>query len=117
MIEMTTLFKSRFIKQQIISSRRGNHNSKTNSIGSIFVNQLQKDWRVAKTLAHFASLLITHHAREIYITEWFFFHEFKTCHCHSCNPKENNILPCYQNRSRVVVVYILITGLRDSFKY
>src|SRR5687767_3632362 len=116
-IKIPSLVTAAVIKQKIITGRRGDHDSKTNCIGAKTVNQVKQVRRVAKTLTHLSALFISYHSCEVHITEWFFIHVFHSCHDHSCHPKENNILTCYQHSRRVIILNVLILWLSNAMKH
>src|SRR5688572_4219953 len=115
-IKISSLVTAAVIKQKIITGRRGDHNSKTNCIGAKTIDQVKQVRRVTKTFTHLSSLLISYHSCEVNITEWFFIHVFHSRHNHSCHPKEDDILSCHQNRSRIIIVDVFIFRPSYSMK-
>src|SRR5439155_19058085 len=116
-IEVAALLKGCFIKKEVISCRRGDHDSKTNRICTIFIDQFKQIRRITKALAHFSTLLITYHSSEIYIPERYLLFILQSSHHHPCYPKENDIRSGHQDRSRIIIFGIRIGWVSDAIKY
>ena len=80
-----------YVKQKIITGRRGDHDSESNRIRSISINHFQQIGRITQLLTHFSTNFISYNTGEINIIKRLFSLIFKTGHNHAGHPKENNI--------------------------
>ena len=115
-IEVTSLFTQRVIKQDIVSSRSRQHHTHTDTIGSVLLDQFQRIRWVTQRLRHLSANLIAHNTGEIDIPERHIAHIFITGHDHTCYPEEDDIRSGYQNRSRIIILDFFISRIVDTIK-
>src|SRR5260370_414567 len=103
--EVAPLFDLLFIESNVLAAWRNAHEAKTQPVGAVLLDQLQRVGRVAERLRHFAALLITNQAREENIVKWnvvfitfgFARLELETRDNHSRHPEKNNVRRGHQH--------------------
>ena len=53
-----------FVEPNVLSRRRDAHQTKSQAVGAVFVDQLQRIRRIAERLRHFAALFVANDAGE-----------------------------------------------------
>src|SRR5690606_17655682 len=63
--KVPSLLTIRYIKHQVIASRRGEQHSHTDTVGAVLLHELDRVWRAAQRFGHFPTQLVTNYARQI----------------------------------------------------
>src|SRR6266516_2443357 len=88
-----------FIEADVLAAWGNAHETKTQTIRAILLDQLERVGRVTKRFGHFATVLVADQPSEINIVKWdvvfgavgFSRLKFEASDNHSSNPKENNV--------------------------
>ena len=108
-VEIASLFQRRFIKEDVIACRRGDHDAEAHGICTVDVDKTQQVGRVAQALAHLPALLVAHDTGKVYLLKWLLFHEFETRHDHARHPEEDDLGGGHQGIGGVVVLHFFVT--------
>ena len=68
--EIATLFDLFFVVANILTAGRDAHQTKSQAVGAVFINQLERIWRVAQRLGHLSPAFVTDQACEINMAKW-----------------------------------------------
>src|SRR5438067_13929360 len=68
--EIATLCDLFFVEANILTAGRDAHQTKSQAVGTVFINQLERIWRVAHRLRHLSPAFVTDHACEINMATW-----------------------------------------------
>ncbi len=102
--EIAALFAQLVVKKKVVSGGGAEQHAYTHAISAKFINEFKRIRRIAQRLAHFAALLVAHHAGEIHVFERFLSHKFVARHNHACHPEENDVPTRNQHCGGIVVV-------------
>src|SRR5207249_1423711 len=94
-----------FIEPNVLARWRDPHETKAQSVGSVFVDQLKRIRRIAERLRHFAALLVANNAGEENVVKRngvlslgrFARLELKAGDDHPCDPEENDVRRRYEH--------------------
>src|SRR5207237_6340472 len=98
-----------FVEANILPARSDPHETKSQSVRTVLVDQFKRIGRVAKTLRHLAALLVANESREINVAKWnvifialgFSRFEFEAGDDHARHPEENDVRRSHENRGRL----------------
>ena len=97
--KIAAFFDLLFVEPNVLTTWRDAHQTKSQAVGAIFLNQLERIRRVAQRLRHLSPELVTNQAREINMTKrnivfiavGFARLELKPRDNHARHPEENDV--------------------------
>jgi hypothetical protein len=89
--EISTLFNLLFVEPNVLAMWRDAHEPKSETIGAIVCNQVERIRRIPEALGHLAPLQVPDRSCEVDIFEWNSPLIFKPGHDHACDPEEDDV--------------------------
>src|SRR5262249_54666440 len=107
--EVPTFFNLFFVEPNILAGRRDAHQTESQTVGAVFVDQFEWIRRIAERFRHFPTELVADDAGEENVVKrnvvFDLFRvarfKFETGDDHSRHPEENNVWPGYENAGRI----------------
>src|SRR4051812_42806848 len=107
--KVTTLFDLSLIESNVLSRRRDAHQTESQTVGSVLVDQLERIRRIAQRFRHFAALPVANDAGKENMVERNVVpdrlalagFELNSGNDHSGDPEKNDIGPGHENACRI----------------
>src|SRR6266487_5764378 len=114
--EVAAFLNLSFIEANVLSRRRDAHQTESQAVGTVLVDQLERIRRIAERLRHLAALAIANNAGEENVAKWnvvfnlagFPRVELEPGDDHARDPEENDVRRGYEHTSRIK----FLSGLR-----
>src|SRR4029077_15154202 len=98
-----------FVEPNVLSRRRDAHQTKSQPVRAVLVDQLERIGRIAERLRHFPALTVTNDAGEENVVKrnvvsnvaGFAGFELEPGNDHSGDPEKNNVRPGHENARRI----------------
>src|SRR5438477_11852381 len=98
-----------FVEANVLPARRNSHQAKTQTIRSVFRNQIERVGRITKRLRHLATLLVANDPGEEHVVKrnvvlivfGFYGLELKTGKYHARDPEENYVRTGHEHARRI----------------
>src|SRR5436309_15283862 len=68
--KVTSFFNLSFVETNVLASRRDAHQTKSQAVGTILIDQLQRIRRIAQRLRHLSTEVVADNAGEENVTKW-----------------------------------------------
>ena len=114
--EVTSLLTQRIIVQDIVSGRRTQQNTHTDTVGTEALDQVQRIGTVTQRFGHLTTQFITYDTGEIHVLKRHFALVLITRHDHTCYPEEDDIRTRYKVCGGVVVIDLFVVRFFDTVK-
>src|SRR5690606_31904561 len=114
--KVPSLLTIRYIKHQVIASRRGEQHSHTDTVGAVLLHELDRVWRVAQRFGHFTTQLVTNYSRQIDVFERRLLGIVVSHNYHTGYPEKQDFRCSDKVTGRIVVFEIIVFGISNAVK-
>ena len=104
--EIPALLHLGFVIEYVVSGRRAQEHAYSDSIGAIFLDEIERVRTVSESLAHFPAYLVPHDTCEVYVAERNVLHELISRHYHPRHPEEYDVRTGHEVIGRIIICQV-----------